>query len=561
MDLEYIRANIPCQWACPARTDIPGYIAAIHFGDYGQSRLINKRSNLFPGVLGRICSRPCEAKCRHGESDLGQPVGICRLKRVAADNAPRDFPMSEEMFTSTGKTVGIVGGGPGGLAAAHSLALFGHRVTVYEAMPKLGGMLLYGIPDFRVPPAVVENEVNNIVRMGVHVRTGVRLGVDVLLDELMGSHDALVLALGCYRSNRLGIRGEDLAGCESGLEFMMEVNEGRPPAVGRRVAVIGGGFTAMDCARSALRLGAEEVSVLVRRTEADLKAAKEEIVETRREGIRITGLTAPVEVVGTDRVEALRLIRTRIEAAPGGGKRPVPIEGSEFDMEFDTVIAAVGQKPERTAAWKGLPGEPSVDPLTGRTDIEGVFLAGDFLGGPSTVIEAIGQARATAVEVDEFLMGRVRRRAVVSVEYAGDTHRERSWDFIEREEMPTLAVPERIADGAAEVEKGLGVEEGATEARRCYLCNLRYTIHVPDCIYCRWCIDICPRDCIHLVSRVEGSGTLEKTSRWNEAAAIVIDGERCIRCGECLRVCPTRCIRVTRVRLTERLLPQEAGDV
>lgn len=555
LDLDYIRTNIPCQWACPAITDVPGYIQAVHGGDYGGAYVINRHHNLFPGVLGRICSKPCETACRHGESDLGEPVGICHLKRAAADNTSRDYPVAEHMFAQTGKTVGIVGAGPAGLATAHSLALFGHRVTVYEAMPKLGGMLLYGIPDFRVAPALVEEEVFNIVRLGVQVVTNVRLGADLALSDLLERHDAAVLAMGCYDPNRIGIPGEDLPGVHTGLDFMMQVNEGRAPSIGKHVAVIGGGFTAMDCARMSLRMGAEDVSIYILTTEEDLLVTPEEVLETKREGISVVGLVSSEAILGEDRVEGLRFVRTRLGGVSERGERlAIPIEGSDFEVDADTVITAIGQRPEKT--------ETRFDPGTGASDMDGLFAAGDFLNGASTVIEAIGNARQVAAGVDAYLMGRTRRQRMVTVAPAQDTHRPRAWDFMSRTHMPSVDLPDRLASTDAEVETGYTPDLAQTESQRCYLCNLRYEIHIPDCIYCRWCMEICPRDCIDLATGLgsgDGSrrGPILWTKRWNEVAGIVIDSDRCIRCGECLRVCPTQCIHVTRVHLTERLVTQE----
>jgi len=562
-DIEYIRTNIPCQWACPALTNVPAYILADYEGDYGRSYVINRSSNLFPGILGRICSRPCEKACRHGESDLGEPVGICHLKRVAGDMKPRGYQLREETFGLTGKTVGIVGAGPAGLAAAHSLALFGHRVTVYEALAKPGGMLHYGIPTFRLPRTVLDEEIPYVLRRGIEMITGARLGTDYTVAELLGRHDAVLLAMGCYQPNRLQVPGEDLPGVHSGLDFMLQVNNGSPPKIGKRVAVIGGGFTGMDCARSSLRLGAEDVRIHTLETEEDLTVTKEEVLETKREGVKLVSLVTTVGILGKERAEGLRLVRNRFGTAGEGGRRiPVPIEGSDFEVAADMVIVAIGQRPEKSPAAIGLDHEPEFDRETGACAIPGLYAVGDYARGASTVIEAVAHGRRVAALVDAQLMGRRRREKVVTIEPAEDTRRRRAWDFIPRTHMPTLQLAERLDPPDAEVETGYDQELGRTESQRCYLCNLKYEIYIPDCIYCRWCMDVCPRDCIDLATAIDPSrgvhtATIRWTKQWNQVAAVVIDSDRCIRCGECLRICPTRCIHVTEVNLSEGLMPQK----
>jgi len=345
---------------------------------------------------------------------------------------------------------------------------------------------------------------------------------------------------------------------------MMKVNEGTPPGIGKRVAVIGGGFTGMDCSRSSLRLGAEDVRIYTLETEEDLTVTREEILETKREGVKLQSLVTAVEILGTDRVEGVRFMRNRYGSGEGGGKMPEPIEDSDFEVEADTVIAAIGQKPEKDLAGAGLDDSPEFDRETGAGSLPGLFGAGDFLLGASTVIQAIGHGRRVATEVDAYLTGRRRREKVVVIEPSEDTHRKRAWDFLPRTHMPTLKIAERFDPPEAEVETGYTEELGGTESQRCYLCNLKYEIHIPDCIYCRWCIDLCPRDCIDLAADLDpgdtGAGTIQWTKDWSRVAGIVIDSDRCIRCGECLRICPTQCIHVTSVNLREELVTREADS-
>lgn len=561
-DLDFVRTNIPCQWACPAFTDIPGYIEAVYRGEYDRAYLINRRSNLFPGVLGRICTRPCEDACRHGETDLGKPVTICHIKRVSADFKSDDHLIQERLFAPTGKNVGVVGAGPAGLAVAHSLALFGHKVVIYEAFGEPGGMLMYGIPAFRLPRTIIHEEVFNVLRQGITMKTGVQFGTDETVESLMDRHDAVVLAMGCQEPRDLATPGETLAGVYSGLDFMLRVNNGEKGCVGRRVFVIGGGFTAMDCCRSARRLGAEEIYVAIRGVEEDLTVPIDEIREIHREGIRFLSLVSTVSVEGTDRVTGIRFVRNRFGGVRGSsGRRVVPIEGSEFSMEADTIIAAIGQTPQyHLAQMEGR--DLKFNENTGESNVPGLFGAGDYIRWASTVIEAIGSGRRVAEQVDKYLVKRLRRRQEVSVKPAEDTHRERSWDFIEKHEMPTLDFDDRLTAQDAEVETGFTEALGHEAAKRCYLCNLKYEVHIPDCIYCRWCIDVCPRDCIELISAIDSNhpahvSETQVTSAWSRVAGVVIDSDRCIRCGECYRVCPTRCIHVTRVGLQDRCVSPE----
>ncbi len=562
-DFEYMKLNVPCQGACPASTNIPAYIRCLFDGRYDRSYELNRIVNVLPGVLGRICSRPCETKCRHGEPELGKPVNICHIKRAASDFKKPGHIYMEQLFAPQGKKVCIVGAGPSGLAAAHDLSVMGFEVEILEAFDKPGGMLMYGIPEFRLPRDVLMAEINGILRLGVTLRTRVRVGRDTTIEELIASNDAVLVAAGCYTPRPLEIPGEELPGVISGLRFVIDVNSGTPPAIGKKVLVLGAGFTAFDCARLALRLGAEDVDICIRSTEDDLRVTEAEIREAKREGVRIKGLMLSDAIVGDGKVEGVRFRRTRPEGFRSDGRRKVvPIEGSEFVVPADIVLVAVGQgaEPIDTPGRKDARGVLTADRETFRTSVEKLYLAGDFMTGPGTVIESIAGGRKAAARIAEDLTGRRFREWAVRIEDAKVTDREREWDFIAARKMPAVtSIEDRFNPPDREVELGYSSDEAREESKRCYLCYLHYEIDVDRCIYCRYCIDVAPRDCIKLVKEIRtgDSGAiteLVETKEWREVSAVVIDNTRCIRCGACLKICPVDCISVSKVELVERLI-------
>jgi formate dehydrogenase major subunit len=563
-DFYYMDVNIPCQSACPADTNIPAYIRALFEKEYDKSYHINRIANIFPGVLGRICSRPCEDKCRHGEPELGEPVNICHIKR-AAFHWKKNPVKPEKIANSNGKKVAIAGAGPAGLAAANELALLGFSVTIYEALDEPGGMLMYGIPEFRLPRKVLKQEIETILSLGIELKTGVRVGIDISAEEILSDYDAFLLASGCYSPLSLSIPGEDLTGVHSGLEFMMKVCSGERPDLGKRVLVIGAGFTAFDCARTARRLGAKDVSVCLRRTEHDLRVTRDEIIETRKEGIRIESLLLSQKILGSNKVEGVEFLRTRTGEIREDGKQNVyPIEGSEFIIEADSVIVATGQMPGpfKSPGDMDKNGILLVDRSNFGTSIKGFYAAGDYVTGPSTVIESIAMGRKAAHRIAEDLTGSRFIEKAVRQQDTEITDRQRAWDFISRREMPTI-IPayKRLSPENPEVETGLSQEQAHEESKRCYLCYLHYEIDMDKCIYCRYCIDVAPRDCIKLVNEIKlnDQGAIigyEETSSWDNVNAVIIDNSRCIRCGECVRICPMDCISVTKVELVENQLKQ-----
>ncbi|MCP4284753.1 MAG: FAD-dependent oxidoreductase [Gammaproteobacteria bacterium] len=567
-DIGWVKENVPCQDACPACTNIPAYIRMIYEQRFGRSYELNRIANVLPGVLGRICSRPCEEVCRHGWPGNGKPVGICHLKRVAADFKSVGHRITENLFTPTGKRIAVIGAGPAGIAAAYDLTTLGHDVTLFEREKKPGGMLTYGIPEFRLPKGELDMELRNAIRLGVDLKTGVAVGNgdnDVPLSRLLADFDAVLLATGCMAALSLPQKGveetKDLAreinGVEYGLDFLMDLHRGIPKTVGKRVFVVGAGFTALDCARVALRLGGEQVTIHIRTSEEYIPVAKEEIFEAKREGIRIQGLRTPVGLLTDAKgdLTGVRFVQNRLGGWREGGRRQaIAIEHSEFEENCDTLLIAIGQKTVNDHLDRSVDldrwGNVRIGE-SGMTSVEGLFAAGDYVSGPTTAIGAVGHGRNIAIKLDAWLMGKVRRKQVVRIEAVEEPQRKRSFDFIERQEMPTADVARRITDLSDEVETGLDKEHAMEEAKRCYLCYLRYEIDVDNCIYCRACIEVAPRNCIKLVHGVDinadGSyGELQETRQWDQVGAIWIDNNECIRCGACYKVCPTLCISITK---------------
>jgi len=571
-DIGWVKQNVPCQNACPAGTNVPAYIRRIVENRYGDSYEVNREANVLPGVLGRICSRPCESACRHGWPGNGDPVAICHLKRVAADLKNISHRITESLYAPTGKRIAIVGAGPAGIAAAHDLSLFGHDVVIYEREERPGGMLRYGIPEFRLPRTILDTELHNALRLGVHLRTGVEIGNEpgqIRVSQLLSDYDAVMLATGCMAATPIPLRGEwekrepgEVPGIEYGLDFLMAMHRGEKKTVGRRVAVIGAGFTALDCARVAVRLGGEEVTIHIRTAEEYIPVTQEEIFEAKREGVRIKGLRSPMKFVvdAEGKVAGIEFAQNRLGGWREGGRRiAIPIEGSEFVEACDTVIIAIGQQtvhdftdaPLQLDKWKNARlGD------NGMTSQPGLFAAGDYVSGASTVVKSVGHGREMARRIDAWLLGRQRLRQVVRIEPVAEPLRERSYDFIPRQHMPTATLGKRVKSMAREVESGFDEAVAQEEAKRCYLCHLRYQIDVDRCIYCRACIEVAPRNCIKLVGGVEigadGSyGSLIETKEWNKIGAIWIDNNQCIRCGACYNVCPVKCISISRCELTE----------
>jgi len=518
-DESWFRENISCQYACPVNTPAGSYIERIQEGDYDGALVLNYMANLFPHILGRVCTHPCESACRRGKID--EPISICSLKRVAADFAEKKYPTSRLVAKKTGKKkkVAIIGAGPSGLAAGNDLSVMGHDVTIFEALPMAGGMLSVGIPPYRLPWNKLEEAVNWVKELGIKLKLNSPVRSAEELDKLVEKYDAVYIAAGAHKSLALEIPGEDLKGVVNGIAYMRDINLGNQTKVPPKVAVIGGGFTAIDCARSSLRLGAKEVFILYRRTLQEMPAGGLEVSMAEEEAIKILYLSAPIKILGDkdSKVKALECIKNKLgEPDASGRRRPEPVPGSEFTLPVDMVVAAIGQAPDISfmAEKSGIKftkwGTVEVDTDSFTTGRTGVFAGGDFITGPRNAIEVIGDGRKAAVAIDKYLRGgKERSKYDYFFKDKEPVRNDTGYESIPRQEQNSLQMGARW-DIDKEVELGLSKENASKEADRCLLCY--YNIFIDDkCVLCGGCIDVCPYNCIEMISRdnVEVEGLLD----------------------------------------------------
>jgi len=529
----------PCKAACPILTDARGYIQLIAERKYEEAFVSIRKLNPLPRVCGRICTHPCEAACKRGQVE--GPIAIAALKRFASDGPWAGGYKAALPQTSSGQKVAVVGSGPAGLAAAHDLALLGYAVTIFEALPVLGGMLRVGVPAYRLPQAVLEDEIRAILSLGIQVKTGVRVGAQIQLADLFDQgYKAVFLAVGAHEDRKLGIAGEDdLEGVASAVAFLRKVNQGQHPKVGANVAVIGGGNTAVDSARSALRLGARQVHMLYRRSLEEMTAAREEIEEAIHEGVHVAYLTSPVEVVGDGgKVSGVKCVRNDLGESDASGRRsPIPVPGSEFTLNVDMVIVAIGQAPESSFLEKDVEisgrGKRIVaknrDTLA--TSHPGVFAGGDAVTGPATAVAAIAAGKKAAWGIDLYL----KEKSELLVESGREAEPQRiSGPVIEktakfsRTQGTSLPVSNRLR-GFDEVVSVFSEDLAIREALRCLHCCLGARVNQEKCISCLTCVRVCP---LHI----------PKVSKMGE---ISIDPFDCQACGICALECPVQAIDIT----------------
>jgi len=522
---------VPCREACPIRTDIPGYIEAIRDGDMDKAQAINRRDNVFPGVLGRVCHRPCEPACRHGLNNLGTAVQICFLKRAASDLCEiKTLPQCEK---PNGKQVCIIGSGPSGMTTANDLALAGCKVTVLEQFDQAGGMLQYGIPEFRLPRDVVNEDIQSILDLGVELKTNVKIHTQKELQELQTQYDAVVIAGGCMRAKLLEAENANFDKAVQGLEYMERTNKGQQGASPEHVVVIGGGFTAVDCARSALRQGAAEVTLVYRRTIKHMRVGPNEIQALESEGIRSVFQYTPQEIVlENDRVSSIKFSYNSMEETSRTHKNPSPF----IQLNADLIIFAIGQEADDKADFSALSEKNSK-----------LYLTGDFRDGSGTVIEACAAGRQSAKQIlkDLELTAPPEEKLTLKPVSIGDWKRKLEDNYIPEVPMPTTKMPIGLKQ---EVESGFTNKDAHTEAKRCYLCHYQFEINADQCIYCMKCIDAMPVDCIRLTSGdiefENGKIKANYSTNYNKATGIVIDYDNCVRCGKCVEVCPVNCIKI-----------------
>jgi heterodisulfide reductase subunit A len=477
---------------CPAHIPVQGYVALIAQGKFREAlQRVRDAGVPFVGTLGRVCYHPCETECKRADWD--EAVSICALKRFAYD-AGADHDKPEPVPVKYAERVAVVGAGPAGLTAAYELTRRGYKVTVFDALPAPGGMLAAGIPEYRLPRDVLNHEIDYICAFGVELKMNTPIGRDggPSLDDLRRDYQAVFLAVGAHGSSRLGVPGEDMPGVFQAVPFLRHLNMGHEANIGKRVAVIGGGNSAVDAARCALRLGAD-VQLVYRRSRTEMPAAPWEVAAAEAEGAKLTFLSAPVRVIEQDgRIAGIECIRMELgEPDSSGRRRPVPIRGSEYVLDVDTVIAAIGQ----TVESSGLGVETNrdrlvVDPLTLETPLKGVFAGGDAVMGPASVVEAVGAGIQAAESIHRYLRGLHLREGRVQdypnakdIEVVPASPVKRA----SRPSMPELLVAERIS-GFKEVELGLTAEQAMAEAQRCLACAV--------CSECNQCISACQRGAI-----------------------------------------------------------------
>jgi NADPH-dependent glutamate synthase beta subunit-like oxidoreductase len=570
---EYFHKVVDCQWACPAHTPVPEYIRLIAAGRYDDAYMVNWHSNVFPGILGRTCDRPCEPACRRGrveENNGGkpEPVAICRLKRVAADNkGDVKAKMPKATAKKNGKRVACIGAGPASLTVARDLAPLGYHVTVFDQDPRAGGMIWSQIPRFRLPMEVIDEEVGYILDLGVEFKGGVK--IDSMKKLLAEKYDAVFVGSGAPRGRDIDIPGrkEAAKNIHIGIDWLSSVSFGHTDKIGKRVIVLGGGNTAMDCCRSSKRLGGEDVKVIVRSGFEEMKASPWEKEDAQHEGIPILNYLVPKtfehkggRLVGMtfEKVKAVYDDKKKRSLVPTG-------EPDQF-FECDDVLVAVGQ--ENAFPWiereAGIEfdkhGMPVVDKVTMQSTTKNIFFGGDSAFGPKNIIWAVAHGHDAAISIDKLLNGEdVRERPAPTVNLSSQKMGIHEWSYDnaispdERYKVPWKDKTITLKNIKVEVELGFDPATGFKEAQRCLNCDVQTVFNDRLCIECDACVDICPMDCItftqngdepDLRARLNApaknlSQDLYVSGALKTGRIMAKDEDMCLHCGLCAERCPT----------------------
>src|SRR5579859_8188095 len=564
---DYFHKVVDCQWACPAHTPVPEYIRLIAEGRYSDAYMINWESNVFPGILGRTCDRPCEAACRRGRVEE-EPVAICRLKRVAADNKDDITPRLPARATQTnGKRIALIGAGPASLTVARDLAPLGYEITIFDADAKPGGMIRSQIPRFRLPETVIDEEIGYITGLGMELRLGER--IESFKALLGAGFDAVFIGSGAPRGRDLEIPGrkEASANIHIGIDWLSSVSFGHISKIGRRVIVLGGGNTAMDCCRTSRRLGGEEVKVVVRSGFEEMKASPWEKEDAIHEDIPILNFRAPKAFTHEGgKLTGVLFEVVRAEFDEKGRRRLVASGDPDEHYECDDVLVAVGQ--ENAFPWIerdiGMDfdewGMPKVDPATMQSTIPNVFFGGDAAFGPKNIIWAVAHGHDAAVSIDKFCKGEdVSIRPAPAFSLVSQKMGIHEWSYDNdiandrRYRVPLREKALALKDVKMEVELGFDLETGYKEAERCLNCDVQTVFADNLCIECDACEDICPVDCITFINETDEDDLRRRlkapalnldqplyvSGALGTGRVMVKDEDVCLHCGLCAERCPT----------------------
>ena len=570
---DYFHKVVDCQWACPAHTPVPEYIRLIAAGRYADAYMVNWASNVFPGILGRTCDRPCEPACRRGrveeaQAERPEPVAICRLKRVAADlKDDISGRLPRPAAVKNGKRIACVGAGPAALTVARDLAPLGYHVTVFDSDARAGGMIRSQIPRFRLPEEVIDEETGYVLKLGVEFRAGTR--IESMQQLLAENWDAVFVGCGAPRGRDLSIpgRAEAAARIHIGIDWLASVSFGHTTRIGKRVIVLGGGNTAMDCCRSAKRLGGDDVKVIVRSPFDEMKASPWEKEDAQHEGIPILDCLVPREFVHENgKLVGMTFEKVRAQRDAAGKRQLVPTGEAEQRFDCDEVLVAVGQENsfpwiERSCGIEfNQAGMPVINEVTLQASLPQVFFGGDAALGPKNIIWAVAQGHAAAISIDKFLHGEdVRNRPAPGVTLVSQKMGIHEWTYDNdvanesRHKVPWRDVNQSLRNIKVEVELGFDAATAWKEAQRCLNCDVQTVFSTGQCIECDACVDICPTDCITFTANgteADLRTRLRAPARHADQAlyvsdllktgrVMVKDEDVCLHCGLCAERCPT----------------------